>query len=196
MTPSNFSQLLTMLYATFGKTPPAENTPIRGVIWAKVQKVPDESCGWITNKLTEAEKMPANVGAAIVGAYQAWLDVFPEKRMHAEVCPHCVDGWLDCWSPVKDKMKHWVSPCPQCRDPNARTRRELEQAGVAVMPSRYKGGPVAFDKDNGFNTLYHLNRLRGENDFLKTLKRRIDMKQNPERLRSLTENERADISGW
>ncbi len=192
MTEQTFSHLLGTVYATFGR--PVPQGDIRAAIWLRVQDVPDEACGWIASKLCDEERLPANMGRALAQAWNAWLMEHPERFARAEACPECRDGWLDCWSEQGGKWRHWVAPCPRCRATAgpAETREQLAARGVSVMPAEYRGGPLAFDRDNGFDALGAVSGV--STAWREAAQKLPDMLPDTRRFRALSDAELADVA--
>lgn len=188
MTEQVFSHLLGTVYATFGR--PAPQGDIRAVIWLRVKHIPDEACGRIAAELCDEDRLPPNMGRAVVRAWNARTD----RPAGQEGCPDCGDGWLDCWSACGGRWRHWVAPCPRCRarDGSAETRSGLAARGVTVMPAGYGGGPVQFDKDRGFGVLWRPSAQGGNLCWDGVVP---DMRPDRRRLRALSEAEQADAAG-
>lgn len=193
MTEQTFSHVMRTVYAAFGRTDPQGE--IRSAIWLRVNHIPDEAAGWIATKLCDEERLPANMGRALLQAWNAWLIEHPERFAPTEDCPDCECGWLECWSERDGKWRHWVAPCPHCRanDGPMETRKQLEARGVAVMPAGYYGGPLAFDRDSGFFALGKPTDAGIGTEWRKTAEKLPDMRPDTRRFGALSDNELADM---
>lgn len=72
--------------------------------------------------------------------------------------------------------------------------RGIERAarGVSVMPAEYRGGPLAFDRDNGFDALGAVSSVSAA--WREAAQKLPDMLPDTRRFRALSDAELADVA--
>lgn len=88
---------------------------------------------------------------------------------------------------------HFMTPCPVCQQNETRMPMplaELEAKGAVIMPVDYRGGPVSFDRDNGFGCLHPVSL--DTSTPRKTMHVGVNMKQDFKRVRHLPAGEREE----
>lgn len=151
MTETVFSQALEEIHGVFGRAVPTGN--IRSVLWDRVREIPDVAVPGIVDRICDMERLPGNLSREFRQGWADWRASHPE-RIIRRICPECGGvGVRWCWArhPDSGAWHGFVTACPAC-DPVAVPLRELERAGVVVMPSGYPGGPCAFARDRGFSS--------------------------------------------
>lgn len=202
MNGDTFFGMMRNIYAVFNKPVPSDSSPFVMSVWERVNHVPDEAVPYIVNQIADEERMPQNVGRAILRAWESWQTNNPGRmvHIHCDVCGG--DGFFWCWKQDEKtgKYQHFLSPCPACRkaDYPLPSMRELRERGVVVMPVGYAGGPVQFDRDSELGALWPVGTPEGcGKRFLSATEGegKRDMRLDPLRLRAMSEAERADVVG-
>lgn len=194
MNRENFMATLSRIYALFGKSgvPP----PVSSVLWERVADWPDGVLSLVEQRLELAERLPANLYREFSAAWADWKAKNPQKVIRRH-CPDCGDvAGFWCWKKgEKGDWTHFFSPCPFCQNGNGATYptpQELRGRGVIVMPTGYKGGPTAFDRDRGLGVLWPLGLDVSQPR--QQMRVGVNMAQDQRRLAQLTEAERADVA--
>lgn len=199
MNGDTFYGMMRNVYAVFNKPVPPDSSPFVMSVWERVNHVPDEAVPYIVNQIADEEKMPQNVGRAILRAWESWQVNNPGKMVHinCDVCGN--EGFFWCWKQDEKtgKYQHFLSPCPSCRksDYPLPSMRDLRERGIVVMPVGYTGGPVQFDRDSELGALWPLGTQEGVGRHLVSASKGPDMRLDPRRLRAMSEAERADVAG-
>lgn len=149
MTDAVFVQALEEIHGVFGRAVPTGH--VRSVLWDRVREIPDVAVPGIVDRICDMERLPGNLSREFRQGWADWRASHPERILR-RVCPECGGvGVRYCWArhPDSGQWHGFVTSCPVC-DPVAVPLRDLERAGVAVMPLGYPGGPCAFERDRGF----------------------------------------------
>lgn len=164
MNGDTFYSMMRNMYAVFNRPVPPDSSPFIMSVWERVQHIPDEAVPYIVAQVADEERMPQNMGRAILRAWESWQANNPFRVAH-DRCEVCGDeGFFWCWKrDGKGRHRHFLSPCPACRRaeyplPSA---RELAERGFVVMPAGYEGGPLLFDRNAGFGSLWPENTRQG-----------------------------------
>lgn len=194
MNREKFLETLSRIYALFGKSGVPQ--PVSSVLWERVADWPDGVLSLVEQRLELAERLPTNLFREFSAAWADWRAKNPQRIVKRH-CPDCgdVSGWW-CWKKCeKGDWTNFFSPCPFCQNGNGATYptpQELRGRGVIVMPTGYKGGPTAFDRDRGLGVLWPLgldvSKPRGE------MRVGVDMAQDPQRIAALTDAEKAEVA--
>lgn len=194
MNRETFLATLSRIYALFGKgsVPP----PVSSVLWERVADWPDGVLALVEQRLELAERLPANLYREFSAAWADWKAKNPQRVIRRH-CPDCGDvAGFWCWKKgEKGDWTNFFSPCPFCQNGNGTTYptpQELRGRGVIVMPTGYKGGPTAFDRDRGLGVLWPLGL-----DVSKPRQQMrvgVNMAQDPQRIAALTDAEKADVA--
>lgn len=143
------------VYAVFNKPVPQDTSPFFMSVWERTSHIPNEAAGYIVSQIADEDRMPQNMGKAILRAWESWQANNPGRMVHinCEVCGG--EGFFWVWECSGGIRRQFVSPCPACKhaDYPIPTIRELEEQGYYVMPVGYKGGPMKFDEDNELGVL-------------------------------------------
>ena len=85
MNGDTFFGMMRNIYAVFNKTVPSDSSPFVMSVWERVNHVPDEAVPYIVNQIADEERMPQNVGRAILRAWESWQANNPGRMVHI----HC-----------------------------------------------------------------------------------------------------------
>lgn len=197
---NTFFDMMKDIYAVFNKPVPPSSSPFVMSVWERASHIPDEAVPYIVGQIADEERMPQNMGRAILRAWESWQANNPGRMVHinCEICGN--EGFFWCWQQdVKTgKYQHFLSPCPACRKAEHAlpSMRELRDRGIVVMPVGYAGGPVQFDRDSGLGALWPVGTPEGGGKrFVSAAGGKRDMCLDPRRLRAMSEAERADVTG-
>lgn len=150
----NFDDAIVEITDTFGGYKKTQS--VLDSWYERVQNIPDEAVQFIIDRICAMESLPRNLPLAWQRAWEDWKAKNP-KRIVPDDCPHCGNATVRfCWA--RNEADGWVNfsvPCPACQPPRTgMSLTEMESRGVVIMPPAYRGGPVAFDRDNGFGCLH------------------------------------------
>lgn len=200
MNGNTFFDMMKDIYAIFNRPVPPESSPFVMSVWERTSHIPDEAVGYIVGQIADEERMPQNMGRAILRAWESWQANNPGRMVHVR-CHVCGDeGFFWCWKQDEEtgKYRHFLSPCPACRKAEypLPSMQELRDSGIVVMPVDYAGGPVQFDRDSGLGALWPVGTQEGAGKrFVSVAEATPDMRLDPRRCRVLSEAERADVVG-
>ena len=88
MNGDTFFGMMRNIYAVFNKPVPSDSSPFVMSVWERVNHVPDEAVPYIVNQIADEERMPQNVGRAILRAWESWQTSNPGRmvHIHCDVC--------------------------------------------------------------------------------------------------------------
>ena len=83
MNGDTFFGMMRNIYAVFNNTVPSDSSPFVMSVWERVNHVPDEAVPYIVNQIADEERMPQNVGRAILRAWESWQahGAYPLRRV-------------------------------------------------------------------------------------------------------------------
>lgn len=200
MNGDTFYGMMKNIYAVFNRPVPPDSSPFIMSVWERVHHIPDEAVPYIVTQVADEDRMPQNMGKAILRAWESWQANNPSRMVH-DRCEVCGDeGFFWCWKREEKtgKYQHFLSPCPACHkaDYPLPSVRELTERGFVVMPVGYEGGPLLFDRNSGFGFLWPENARQGEGRRLVAgVQSGRDRCPDPRRFRAMSEAERTDLSG-
>lgn len=194
LTQSAFDEALHMIFDPFGKPCPKFDSAHRAAIYEKCSHMSDRAVLWAAETISNGEKIPANLGAAVCNLHTRWLETNPDEARKHKPCSTCHGNlWLDVWRQNGNSWRHGVSRCPACH--GGPPVHELERDGVVVMPVGYKGGALLFDRDHGYGALYPVNTIaaaRTRYSGIASKALRLDMRPDTKRLAAMSDDERVD----
>lgn len=94
-----FSDALREIYATFGKTYPAQ--AVANAIFKRINELPDDFMAFALERCQQREDLPKNLGLFL--RQQLWPDyraAHPEVRQAQQACPDCdkdMPGFFTAW---------------------------------------------------------------------------------------------------
>lgn len=182
------------IYTIFGMSrKPSKDMQL--VWYTRLDHIPDEAVNFIVEQICDLESMPRNMTVAWKNYWSNWKTANPSKivRQDCQLCRNT--GARDCWARPEDggPWVHFMTPCPACQSNDTRMPMplaELEAKGAIIMPVGYRGGPVGFDRDNGFGCLHHVSL--DTSTPRKTMHVGVNMKQDFKRVRHLPAGEREE----
>ena len=162
MTEAKAYELVSAIYALFGRQCPARTSPVVTAITTNTAEIPDTVSGYVYERFKLLDSLPQNMTKAILGAWETWKLENP-RAVYREACKQCGgNSGFDCWEKVTDDegvetLHHFFAFCPACRKRREGhlylTPRQWKERGVLVMPVGYKGGKLQFEADNGLRTV-------------------------------------------
>ena len=162
MTEAKAYELVSAIYALFGRQCPARTSPVVTAITTNTAEIPDTVSGYVYERFQLLDSLPQNMTKAILGAWETWKLENP-RAVYRETCKQCGgNSGFDCWEKVTDDegvetLHHFFAFCPACRKQREGhlylTPRQWKERGVLVMPVGYKGGKLQFEADNGLRTV-------------------------------------------
>ena len=162
MTEAKAYELVSAIYALFGRQCPARTSPVVTAITTNTAEIPDTVSGYVNERFKLLDSLPQNMTKAILGAWETWKLENP-RAVYREACKQCGgNSGFDCWEKVTDDegvetLHHFFAFCPACRKQREGhlylAPRKWKERGVLVMPVGYKGGKLQFEADNGLRTV-------------------------------------------
>lgn len=153
---NSFAGMMEEIYAAFGRATPSER--VVSLTYARVSHIPMEACKSIVDRICEMDKLPANVGLEVLRGWDAWCAQHPERVSPKTHCPDCDStGVWHIWMPIETGRVHaYVVPCPTCQPDSiaSLSAHAIRQLGGDIMPRRYPGGPVGYDRDKQYRCLW------------------------------------------
>lgn len=152
-------ELITLIYATFGKSAPSRSSMVFSALQDNTSEIPDECFDWIYSKAQELDSLPSNLTKFFRSCWDMWKTDNP-GRLYREACPECGGEGGTYFFKLNDmpdgsrKWQQCFSPCPVCtwipprlKDiirPRCFTKRQLEERArrepnITLMPDSYKG---------------------------------------------------------
>lgn len=138
--------ILDEVCGAFGRMRPDPETPVYRAIKKRVETLPDECARYVTEALQDNDRLPANLGKAIVNEFFNWLAENPDRKAKPFSCPECSSGMHGFfWAWKKDGAQYLVK-CACNRDPRfvklpAYTRKQILAEGL-LLECPIKSGPI------------------------------------------------------
>lgn len=136
MTDSNYSEMLSRIYAAFGKNAPSETSSVYTFLFKRVVFIEDQFCNQIASAIECYDKVPTNIGVAILNEYSK-LAPSAETRKHT--CEHCYrnSGYMYFVHPTYSAPNGYVAKCPFCNGgSNQEVLFQLHQGSKQVPDSK------------------------------------------------------------
>lgn len=154
MEQAKFKNCVREIYAAHGKTPPTDAVML--AVWKRVEDMPDAFMPWAAVKLSDYERLPANLGLELAKQlYPEWRAETRKTGPSSSNCPECdprIPGYFFGWKrDSQGILRSGICRCLCNADPAMGNMPRMSRAladsqGIAVMPVGCPGGPAAFEQ--------------------------------------------------
>lgn len=143
MQQSIFDRMLDEIYSAFGRERPKYGSAPYRSLWRRVveeRAVPDDAAKAIAYALSEYDSLPTNLGKAVLGEFEKWLEKYPQhkKQNQQNGCHQCSADVLGFfWAQGPDGMgKMFKCACNRQREfehISGYTHAAVERQGYAII---------------------------------------------------------------
>lgn len=134
MTDSKYSEMLSRIYAAFGKSAPSETSPVYTFLFKRVSFIDDQFCDRIAAAIECYDKSPTNIGVAILNEYNK---IAPTTTREKHQCNACYrnSGYIFFINPDYSAPNGYVARCPFCNNGNQSEIASQFEYGSKQVPT-------------------------------------------------------------
>lgn len=132
MTNTNYSEMLSRIYAAFGKNAPSDMSSVYTFLFNRIAFIDDKFCDPIASAIESYDKAPTNIGVAILNEYNK---IAPAKT-HEHTCEMCYrnSGYVYFVHPTYSAPNGYVAKCPLCNGGSDKEIRYQFKQGSKQVP--------------------------------------------------------------
>lgn len=148
MTQDAFNRLCIRIYAAFGKSAYAENSTIQTFLFDRIGWIDDKYVDRIAAEIEMMDKMPSNIGTAILQVYYQFSDT--DKKAKAP-CSKCYkdSGYFWLVNPTYSAPNGYSVRCPFCNGGSVDELNYQLAKGSVKVPDTERYARVFWEKKFG-----------------------------------------------